>query len=167
MAMNTLFHAAFCSAQLFGRCQIWPMLTFAGTFSDSRTFRLSDFRTFGYGFHSSLGMCLSLRLAPASPALEGGTPPLNPPLHTQYLPTAKRYNWIFVIFRDIPDLKWSLNHSNRIQNGHLYPVPCSILQCASFWSVSNLADFEFFRDILGLTDFRTFGLSDFRVCLPK
>ena len=93
--MNTLFHAAFGSAHLFGRCQIWSILTFSGTFSDFRTFGLWDFWTFGYAFQSSLGMCLSLRLAQASPALEADNPPL---LHTQYLPVAKRYNWIFDFF---------------------------------------------------------------------
>ncbi len=100
MVMTTLFHAAFCSAHLFGRCQIWSISTFSGTISDFRTFGLSDFRTFGLSdaFQSSLGMCRSLRLAPASPALEGGKPPLTPPLHTQYLPITKRYNWIFWFF---------------------------------------------------------------------
>ena len=118
--------------------------------SDFRTFGLADFRTCGYAFHSSLGMCLSFRIAPASPAIEGGKPPLTTPLHTQYLPIAKRYTWIFWFFR-VPDLKWTLNHSNRIQNGHEYPVPCSILQRASFWSKHVLVNFDFFGDILTIS----------------
>ena len=128
--MNTLFHVAFFSAHIFGRCQIWSILTLSGTFSDFRTFGLSDFRTFGDAFQSSLGMCLSLRLAPASPAFEGGKPPpftLNNYLERNVIAG-------FFDFRDIPDLKWTRNYSNRIQNGHEYPIPCSILQCASFWS---------------------------------
>ena len=39
-----------------------------------------------------------------------------------------------------------------------------------FWSVSNLVDFDFFRDILGLSDFRTFGYasqSSLGMCLVR
>ena len=120
MVVHTLFHAAFCSAHLFGRCQIWSIWTFSGTFSDFRTFGLSDFR---YAFHSSIGMCLSFRLTPASPALEGGKSPLTPPLHTQYLPLAKRYNWIF----------WFSGHpgsemdSKSLKSHPKWPcIPCSM-----------------------------------------
>ena len=113
----------------------------------------------------SLPCFLSRRLARASPALEGGKPPLTPPpLHTQYLPIAKRYNWIFGHFRDIPHLKWTLNHPNRIQNGHEYPVSCSILECASFWSMSNWPMLTFAGTF---SDLRTYGLTDFRICLSK
>ena len=107
-------------------------------------------------------LILSLRLAPASPALEGGKPPLTPPLRTQYLPKAKRYNWIFVIFSGQTGSKMDSKSLISHYKGHKYPVPSSILQCASFWSVSNLVDVDLFRDIVGLSDFRTFGLSDFR-----
>ena len=90
----------------------------------------------------------SLRLAPASPALEGGKPPLN---RTFALNIYLKRNVITGFFRDILDLKWTLNHSNRIQNGHEYPVPCSILQRASFWSKNVLINFDFFRDILTIS----------------
>ncbi len=42
--MNTLFHAAFCSAHLFGQNTFWSILTFFGTFSQ---FGLMDFQLFG------------------------------------------------------------------------------------------------------------------------
>ena len=63
----------------FGRFRLFQGHSRTFGLSDFRTFGLSDFRTFGYAFQSSLGMCLSLRLAPASAALEGGEHPNPPP----------------------------------------------------------------------------------------
>ena len=130
--MNTLFHAAFCSAHLF-----WSVSNLADFdffrdivgLSDFRTFGLSDLRTCGYAFQSSLGMCFSFRIVLASPAIYGGKPPLTPPLHTQYSPIAKRYNWIFWFFSGHPGSKMD---SKSLKSHPKWSwIPCSMQHFAA------------------------------------
>ena len=64
-------------------------------------------------------------------------------------------------FRDIPNGKWTLDHSKRIETGPNDPVPCSILQRASFRSKEVLVNFDFFSghfQMFGFMHFQLFGL---------
>ena len=68
-------------------------------------------------------------------------------------------------FRDIPSLKWTLSHSQGIENGPkdpVDPVLHSMLQCASFWVSSFLVDFDCLGTFpeFGIVGFQVFGLSD-------
>ena len=65
-------------------------------------------------------------------------------------------------FWDVLSRKWTLTHSKRIQTGPNDPVPCRILQRASFWSnlFSAILTFSGHSHMCSFMDFQCFGLYD-------